>query len=143
MRSCRARRNSNALTCTFRVYHIGLLLILDHTARHTQSDNHLLVFLSHTLVSLPQLGSLVVVAGQIGLLPHSMCLVEEPHQAALSLTHVLSILLANRADWSSCLGGTCFCTTLHHISVAKQAWRKVCPMCCVTLTVCITRCLSC
>ena len=88
-----------------------------HTHTHTCTHTH-----AHTHT---QGGKMVVIAGQIGLLPATMTLTPPTHQPSLSLTHVTSVLEANHASLGSALCGVCYCTTEEAGWAARVTWRKV------------------
>lgn len=72
-----------------------------------------------------QVDGVVFGAGQIGLDPTHMTLVPPLEQAALSLTHVQSVLKACHTSLTSALFGVCYYTTEQAGYSARRALREV------------------
>ena len=93
--------------------------------------------------SLPQVGDVVFLAGQIGLVPGSMQLFRRENsvscsihtewnrhetqagQAQLALTHSQSVLLVCHAHLTSALCGVCYVANDQAAIHAKEAWKRV------------------
>ena len=72
-----------------------------------------------------QVGNLLMLSGQIGLVPYCMTLADKDTQPLLALTHIQKVMAANGSGLNMALGGVCYCTCLQTVSLARQTWKKV------------------
>ena len=72
-----------------------------------------------------QISRTVFAAGQIGLDPARMVLVDPKEQPSLSLTHTWAVIKACHAHLNSALCGICYFTTEEAAWRAREAWKQV------------------
>ena len=79
----------------------------------------------YTYTQFSQISQTVFAAGQIGLDPARMVLVDLIDQPSLSLTHTRTVLKACHAHLNSALCGMCYFTTEEAAWRAREAWSQV------------------
>lgn len=79
-----------------------------------------------------QVGDIVFLAGQIGLIPGSMVLASPEVEAIVALDHVISVLKVQGSDLSHVIQGVCYCISPETVELAHRAWQKVCH-CTITI----------
>ena len=82
-------------------------------------------YTSLQLIFFSQISETIFAAGQIGLDPAQMVLVDPKDQPSLSLIHTRTVLKACHAYLNSALCGMCYFTTEEAAWRAREAWKQV------------------